>query len=136
MPLQDSIAAMPETLIPGLRFSDVGSTANYIIGSDMQSVFPASGNVFSLAGIRVLRFNLASNHYIVPDSIRLQAMFKNTSSPEAAPDQAKPRICPLPNSCGLMSVVSRARLLCGGVLIEDVQECSRVMAMMPPLAAA
>ncbi len=66
MSLQDAIAGLPDSLVPELRFSDVGSTANYIVGSDLATFQPASGNTFSSDGIREIRFNLANNHYLVP----------------------------------------------------------------------
>ena len=69
--MQGQVAALPERLIDGLEYSNLGQTANYVLDTDMATMFPASGNTFSSTGIRVIRINIASNLWMVPDTARL-----------------------------------------------------------------
>ena len=45
--LQDQVAALPERLIDGLSYDNIGNTANYVLDCDQATLFPASGNTFS-----------------------------------------------------------------------------------------
>ena len=54
-------------------------TANYVLRKDQATFYPASGNVFSSTGIRVLRLNIANVGYCVPESVRVQAQFHKTT---------------------------------------------------------
>ena len=70
------------------------------------SIQPASGNTFSPEGIRIIRFNITSNDYMVPETFRVQAIF-------AVPDND---FVPL----GPMSLLfSRVRVISNGVLLSD-----------------
>ncbi len=65
--LQDHIAVLPERLLDGLQYK-LRDTANYVLRKDQATIYPASGNLFSSVGIKVLRFNIANLGYLVPES--------------------------------------------------------------------
>ena len=77
MSLQDASAGIPERLIAGLDYSQLGTKFEAITTKEDVHFFPASGNYFAPNGIRVLRFNLVTTSYIDPQSVRLQAVFEN-----------------------------------------------------------
>ena len=77
MSLQDAAAGIPERLIAGLDYSQLGSKFEAVTSKEDVHFFPASGNFYSPLGIRVLRFNLVTTSYIDPQSVRLQANFVN-----------------------------------------------------------
>ena len=118
--LQDHIAVLPERLLDGLQYK-LRDTANYVLRKDQSTAFPASGNTFSPTGIRVLRFNLANVGYLVPKSVRVNCSFNNKDA------TANHAVKPLGT---MSSMFSRMRILCGGVIIEDIVEFSRVNAML------
>ena len=109
--LQDQVAALPERLIDGLSYDNIGNTANYVLDCDQATLFPASDNTFSSTGIRVIRINIASNLWMVPDTARLCCSIKATTHP------LKP--------VGPMSLLfSRVRILAGGVVLAPfLREC-------------
>ena len=113
MSLQDASAGIPERLINGLDYSQLGTKFEAVTSKEDVHFFPASGNFFSPDGIRVLRFNLVTTSYIDPQSVRLQARFENVTGGTAA--EAAKHIKPL----GPMSLLfSRVRVLAMGPLLR------------------
>ena len=111
--LQDQVAALPERLIDGLQYDNMGEMANYVLDCDMATMFPASGNFFSPTGIRVIRINIASNLWMAPDTARLCCTIRATTNP----------LVPK----GPMSLMfSRVRILAGGVVLADQVEFNRL----------
>jgi len=125
MSLQDASAGIPERLINGLDYSQLGTKFEAVTSKEDVHFFPASGNFFSPDGIRVLRFNLVTTSYIDPQSVRLQAVFQNLTGGTAA-DPASKRIIPL----GPMSLMlSRCRVLAQGTVIEDQTDYARLQTL-------
>ena len=126
MSLHDASAGIPERLISGLDYSSLGTKFEAITSKEDVHFFPASGNFFSSTGIRVLRFNLVTTGYVDPQSIRLQARFRNDSvyaGPSGAPSSAQTTIYPQ----GPMSMLfDRVRLLGQGTVLEDQTDFARL----------
>ena len=122
MSLSESTLAVPERLPPGLNYSELGSRFESITQKRSIHLQPASGNTFSPNGIRIIRFNITSNDYMLPETFRFQCVFNNGGS-DFVP-------------CGPMSLLfSRVRVISQGVLISDesyydrlnvLQECENV----------
>ena len=106
MSLQDASAGIPERLINGLDYSQLGTKFEAVTSKEDVHFFPASGNFFSPDGIRVLRFNLVTTSYIDPQSVRLQARFENVTGGTAA--EAAKHVKPL----GPMSYVFSRTCAC------------------------
>ena len=65
---------------PGLDYSALGSRFESITQKRSIHIQPASGNTFSPEGIRIIRFNITSNDYMVPETFRVQAKFNVTDN--------------------------------------------------------
>ena len=106
MSLSESVQAIPERLPAGLDYSALGSKFESITQKRSIHIQPASGNTFSPEGIRIIRFNITSTDYMLPESFRVQCKFSVTDNDYV----------PL----GPMSLLfSRVRVISQGVLISD-----------------
>ena len=74
MALSELSAAIPEGLPASLNFADLGSKFEAILEKKSIHLQPASANLFSSTGARILRFNLVSQDYLLPETFRLQAL--------------------------------------------------------------
>ena len=75
MSLSEAVQAVPERLPAGLDYSALGSRFESITQKRSIHIQPASGNSFSPEGIRIIRFNITSNDYMVPETFRVQCKF-------------------------------------------------------------
>ena len=80
MSLSESTAAIPERLPPGLDYSALGSRFESITQKRSIHIQPASGTTFSPEGIRIIRFNITSTDYMLPESFRVQCRFSVTDN--------------------------------------------------------
>jgi len=105
--------AIEDTLISSVNYKlDPG--ASYITGRRFCSFFPQGGNSYSPNGVKQVRINLSSEYgWLDPQTLRLQ--FTVVNDEQGLNPQ---RI--LRTISGGWSFVSRARLLCGGQVLEDI----------------
>ena len=75
MILTELSTAIPERLPAQLNFADLGSQFQAVHSKQSVHIQPSSGNTFSPDGIRVIRFNVTGEGYLVPEYLRLQALF-------------------------------------------------------------
>ena len=116
MSLSEAVQAVPERLPAGLDYSALGSRFESITQKRSIHIQPASGNTFSPEGIRIIRFNITSNDYMVPETFRVQARFSVTNN----------AFVPL----GPMSLLfSRVRVISNGVLLSDESYFDRLNAL-------
>ena len=108
-----------DSLIQGLSYS-LPNAAEYILARTNVTYFPQGGNSYAPTGVRLIRFQLADNsQFLDPHSIRL--MFTLTNSGAGAPLQLKGPP---------MVLIQRARLLCNGVVVEDIMYANRLYMML------
>ena len=69
-----------DELIPGLAYS-LGKTAQFVRARQATTFFPAGGNQYSIAGVRVLRFEVqcGGDHVLDLATLRLAFTLKNGS---------------------------------------------------------
>ena len=107
--MENASKAVEDTLIPAVNFRlDPG--ASYITGRRFCTFFPQGGNSYSPSGVKQIRINLSSEYgWLDPQTLRLQFTVVNDSAGTT-----------LRTISGGWSFVSRARLLCGGQVLEDI----------------
>ena len=117
MSLTELSTAIPERLPAQLNFADLGTQFQAVTGKRSVHIQPSSGNTFSPDGIRVIRFNVTGEGYIVPEIFRLQATFTVTSSNAYKP-------C-APMSC----LFERIRVISSGQVLSDESYFDRLQSL-------
>ena len=77
--MEATTAAIDDTLIEELDFK-LKPGASYITGRRNCSFFSMGGNEYSPQGVRVLRFQLASDGWLDPSSVRIMYTLKNNDN--------------------------------------------------------
>ena len=116
MSLSELSAAIPERLPASLNFADLGSTFNAVIARKSIHLQPSSGNSFGPEGIRIIRINITSQDYMLPETFRVQ--FKFTV------DEGVWR--PLSTPAALFD---RVRVISQGVVISDESHSDRLQCL-------
>ena len=120
MSLTELSTAIPERLPAQLNFADLGTQFQAVQSKQSVHVQPSSGNTFSPDGIRVIRFSISGEGYLVPESLRLQALFTVMKSSDGTANAFKPLA---PMSC----LFERVRAISQGQVLSDekyVTDCN------------
>ena len=118
MSLTELSTAIPERLPAQLNFADLGTQFQAVTGKRSVHIQPSSGNTFSPDGIRVIRFNVTGEGYIVPETFRLQASFTVTAGSHAYKPCA-------PMSC----LFERVRVISSGQVLSDESYFDRLQSL-------
>ena len=114
--MEHCLAASQEQMLQSLDFS-LSASASYVI-QRTSSFYPSGASEMSPYGNQVVRFQLTSESFLDPETIRIQFALANTG------------VVPLIPKTGPWGFISRTRLLCGGTLLEDVFYSNRVNEML------
>ena len=107
-----------DSLIQGLSYS-LPNAAEYILQRTNVTYFPQGGNAYAPTGVRLIRFQLADNtQFLDPHSLRLMFTLTNNG--------ADPLQLPGPP----MVLFQRCRILCNGVVVEDLNYSHRLYMML------
>ena len=117
MSLTELSTAIPERLPAQLNFADLGSQFQAVTGKRSVHIQPSAGNTFSPDGIRVIRFNITGEGFLVPESFRLQAKFTVLGSHAYKP-------C-APMSC----LFERVRVISSGQVLSDENYYDRLQSL-------
>ena len=117
MSLTELSTAIPERLPAQINYADLGTQFQAVTGKRSVHIQPSSGNTFSPEGIRVIRFNVTGEGYIVPETFRLQATFTVTGSNAYKP-------C-APMSC----LFERVRVISSGQVLSDESYFDRLQSL-------
>ena len=110
-----------DSLIQGLSYS-LPNAAEYILARTNVTYFPQGGNSYAPTGVRLIRFQLADNtQFLDPHSIRLMFTLTNNAAAGGAALQLKGPP---------MVLFQRARILCNGVVVEDIMYANRMYMML------
>ena len=118
MSLTELSTAIPERLPAQLNFADLGTQFQAVTGKRSVHIQPSSGNTFSPDGIRVIRFNITGEGYLVPETFRLQASFTVTAGSHAYKPCA-------PMSC----LFERVRVISSGQVLSDESYFDRLQSL-------
>ena len=116
--MEATTSAVEDSLIQSLDFK-IKPGASYITGRRNCSFYSQGGNTYAPNGVRVLRFQLSSDGWLDPSSVRIMYTLVN--------DREQPQPAPLFSNEFLLRPVStpatffrRLRILCGGTVVEDI----------------
>ena len=94
--------------------------ASYINERKSVTFHPSGSNIYSCTGTKLIKIQLTGDSFMDPSIFRLMFDLVNTESTVAK----ELRVLGSPGS-----FFRRARLLCGGICIEDIDDYARVEAM-------
>ena len=95
------------------------------------SYFAQGGNQYSPNGVKVMKFNLTGDQWLDPSTSRVMFQLNNTGNTGAAEGTALKRVEPL--SWNPAVFFRRARIICGGVVVEDIDIFNRLSLMLTAL---
>ena len=124
------VSHISDHLISSLNFKPSSGTSNYITSSRLVRFLPESGDTWTTAN-RTIRFRLADSAFIDMESIRLGMTIHNTTVVTAG--GANAALEPL---LPAMAMFQRCRLYVAGALVEDIDNCGTLTAMMERLKSA
>lgn len=118
--------SVEDRLIDGLSFK-LDKGASYITDRRSVTFHPQGSNVYTTSsGTRLIKINLTGDGWVDPSTVRVMFNVQNDET-----DAAK-RLRPL---SGPHSFFRRLRVLCGGQVVEDIDNYNRVHEMMNTLVS-
>ena len=105
---------------------------DFVTGRRMVRWYPQGSNVYSPAGVRLLRFSIspgAAEGWLDPYSVQLNMTVQNPGYNGSAPLDTRLHLCN-----GSWCFFKRCRILAGGTLIEDISDWARLYAMQMSFA--
>ena len=116
--------SIDDALIGGLSYK-LKAGASYVTNRRSVSYFASGGNDYSTAGVRVMKFNINGDQWLDPSTFKVQ--FRLNKSNQATPGV----IHPIHYNPAIF--FSRARLIVGGVVVEDINDFDRLSCMLAEL---
>ena len=122
--MENHAQSVDDALIGGLSYK-LKDGASYVTNRRSVSYFASGGNDYSTSGVRVMKFNITSDQWLDPSTFHIAFRLNRTSSGEndyLQPVHYNPAV-----------FFSRARLICGGVIVEDINDFDRLSVMRTEL---
>jgi len=120
--METHIQATEDALIDTLSFK-LPNTANFINDRRSVTFYPAGSNDYGPRGVKVIKFMLTGTDWLDPSTVRIQFTLNNKDLTK----NLHP-INPLPSN-----FFRRLRILCGGIVVEDIDHYNRVYNMVHTL---
>ena len=117
--METHIQATEDALIDTLSFK-LPNTANVMNERRSISFFPSGSKEYGPRGVKIMKFMLTGTDWLDPSTVRVQFKLLNK-------DQTK-NLHPLNPLPALL--FRRLRILCGGIIIEDIDFYNRVYNMV------
>ena len=114
-----------DALIGGLSYK-LKPGASYVINRRSVSYFASGGNTYSPNGVKVMKFNLAGDQWLDPNTFRVAFQLNNHNGSNG--DGFAIMVQPLGWNPSVF--FRRARLICGGQVIEDIDDFNRLSLML------
>ena len=128
--MEHDAQSIDDALIGGLSYK-LTPGASYVTNRRGVSYFASGGNTYSPNGVKVMKFNLAGDQWLDPSNFRVASQLNNhngnTSSTPSFPIMVQPL------SWNPAVFFRRARLFCGGQVIEDIGDFNRLSLMLTDL---
>ena len=118
--------SIDDALIGGLSYK-LKAGAPYVNDRRGVTFFASGGNQYSSSGVKVMRFNLASDHWMDPSTFRIVFLLNNKSF---VPNDTN---FVLPLSWNPAVFFRRCRIIAGGQVIEDIDDFDRPSLMLTAL---
>ena len=117
--------AVEDFLIEGLSFK-LSPGASYVTNRRSVSYFPSGSDTYSpSSGVKVIKLKLNGSDWLDPSTVKLMYTLNNK---DATND--------LSILDGPHSFFRRARIICGGQIVEDIDDYNRVHQMMTVLTSS
>ena len=100
--------------------------ASYVTNRGSVSYFASCGNTYSPNGVKVMKFNLAGDQWLDPSTFRVASNNDGTNGDGF-------QIMVQPFSWNPAVFFRRARLICGGQAVEDIDGVNRLSLMLTDL---
>ena len=125
MSLESTTNAIEDHLIDSISFK-LQPGASYVTDRRSVSFFPQGSNIYKpQTGTKVIKIALTgTGEWLDPSTVQLQFQLKNE-------DNKKLYVVGAPHS-----FIRRARLMCGGTVVEDIDQYNRVHEMMSILSGS
>ena len=117
-----------DALIGGLSYK-LKAGASYVTNRRSVSYVAPGGCTYSPTGVKVMKFNLTGDSWLDPSTCRVAFQFNNHNGTNTGGFQ----IMVQPLSWNPAVFFRRARLICGGQVIEDIDDFSRLSLMLADL---
>ena len=128
--MEHHVQSVDDALIGGLSYK-LKSGASYVTNRRAVSYFASGGNSYSSNGVKVIKFNLNGDQWLDPSTFRVMFQLSNTGNANLAEDATAKSLHPL--SWNPAAFFRRARLLCAGVVLEDIDDFNRLSLMVTAL---
>ena len=115
--------------IGGLNYK-LKAGASYVTNRRSVSYFAQGGNQYS-PNVKVMKFNLTGDQWLDPSTFRVMFQLNNAGNIGAPEGSPLKQIKPLPWNPAVF--FRRARIICGGVVVEDVDNFNRLSLMLTAL---
>ena len=122
--------SVDDALIGGLSCK-LKPGASYVTNRRSVSYFAQGGNQYSPNDVKVMKFNLTGDQWLDPSTFRVMCQLNNTGNTGAPEGTALKRVEPL--SWNPTVFFRRARIICGGVVVEDIGNLNRLSLMLTAL---
>ena len=119
--------SVDDALIGGLNYK-FKAGASYVTNRRSVSCFAQGGNQYSPKSVKVMKFNLIGDQWSDPSTFRVMFQLNNAGNIGAAEGATLKRIEPL--SWNPAVFFRRARIIYGGVGVEDIDNFSRLSLML------
>ena len=118
--------SIDDALIGGLSYK-LKAGASYVTNRRSVSYFSSGGNQYSASGVRVIKFNLTGDQWLDPSTFRVMFQFNNKDFTADGSIYLKSL------SWNPAVLFRRCRVICGGQVIEDIDDFNRLSLMLTAL---
>ena len=121
--MENHVQSVDDALIGGLSYK-LKSGASYVTNRRSVSYFASGGNQYSSSGVRVIKFNITGDQWLDPSTFRVALQLNNRDWSADGTTYVKPL------SWNPAVFFRRARIICGGVVLEDIDDFNRLSLML------
>ena len=124
--------SVDDALIGGLSYK-LKPGASYVTSRRSVSYFASGGNTYSPNGVKVMKLNIAGDQWLDPSTFRVAFQIHNHNGNLAAANGVSLPIYLQPLSWNPAVFFRRARLICGGQVVEYIDVLNRLSLMLTDL---
>ena len=114
-------------LIGGLSYK-LKAGASYVTNRRSVPYFAQGGNQYLPNGVKVMKFNITGDQWLDPSTFRVMFQLNHIGNIGSAEGGSLKSIEPLPWNPAVF--FRRAIIICGGVVVEDIDDVNR-LSLMP-----
>ena len=124
--MENHAQSVDDALTGGLSYK-LKAGASYATNSRNVSYFSHGGNQYSPSGVKAMQFNLTGDQWLDPNTFRVMFQLNNKDYDAAGSIDVQPL------SWNPAVFFRRCRIIAGGIVIEDIDNFSRLSLMLHAL---